>query len=109
LSWISSGWPLRSSVLPAGTFTQPSLMQYSSTSKRSLSFKRMPMACSNTAAMWCGLRGSVDKRSGSAGRWGVSFMAACVLGGLRTTQKRQPLGWRLLSIRRSDGVDSAHS
>jgi hypothetical protein len=28
---ISSGLPLRSTVLPAGTFTQPSLRQYSST------------------------------------------------------------------------------
>src|SRR3982750_4066077 len=42
-------------------------MQYSSTSCRSLPLKRMPTSCSKTAATWCGLRGSTDRRSGSGG------------------------------------------
>ena len=43
--WAAAG-------LLAGTFTQPSLRQYSITSSRSLSFNRMPTSCSNTAATW---------------------------------------------------------
>jgi carboxyl-terminal processing protease len=46
LSFMSKGLPLRSSALPAGTFTHPSLMQYSSTSFRSLPLNRMPISYS---------------------------------------------------------------
>ena len=43
-------------------------MQYASTSKRSLPLKRMPTGCSKIAALWCGLRVSVDSWSGKSGR-----------------------------------------
>ena len=54
-----------------GNLIQPSLTQYSATSWRCLPLKRMPMSRWNTAASWCGLRGSVDKWSGSWGNCGV--------------------------------------
>jgi hypothetical protein len=42
-TFIVIGCPRRSSALPTGTRTQPSLMQYSSTLVRSTPLKRMPM------------------------------------------------------------------
>ena len=60
---------------------QLSLMQYSATSFRSLPFRRMPTSCSNTAALKWGLRASVERWSGRAGRSVASVMGGFFLVG----------------------------
>src|SRR3546814_8268938 len=70
------GLPRRSSALPNGSRTQPSLTQYSSTLVFSSPLKRTPMPRSSAAASWKRLRGSLDRRSG-----GVSLIVVSPCGG----------------------------
>src|SRR3546814_9314465 len=70
------GLPRRSSALPNGSRTQPSLPQYSSTLVFSSPLKRTPMPRSTAAASWQRLRGSLDRRSG-----GVSLIVVSPSGG----------------------------
>src|SRR3546814_137316 len=55
------GLPRRSSALPNGSRTQPSLTQYSSTLVFSSQLKRLPMQRSSAAASWKRLRGPLDR------------------------------------------------
>src|SRR3546814_17381114 len=70
------GLPRRSSALPNGSRTQPSLTQYSSTLVFSSPLKRPPMPRSSSASSWKRLRCSLDSRSG-----GGSLIVVSPFGG----------------------------
>src|SRR3954471_14470963 len=78
--------PWRSTVLPTASRTQPSLTQYSSTLLRSMPLNLIPTPRSSSSALWKGLEGLVESRSGSAGLSfstfviEASFKRPCFLG-----------------------------
>src|SRR5665213_3192020 len=74
LSFIVSGAPCRSTVLPTATRTQPSLTQYSSTLVFSTPLNRIPTPRSSRTASWCGLLGLLERRSGGVSVMGPAFV-----------------------------------